>query len=333
MDFALTSCPYCGRAVDSSDPARYVCQSCGKYIYRNRSDTYSFIRPSEIEDRFRDIFSAVADGNDRKAMDIANDLVESTEDADHDSFFVRGYVNAIKGEDGKALADWKKGWELLSNDRNLDAYVCLVSRAIASMIIYKEREFIEFNVVAHVDRLCDDIDGSTGMSCKSFVYYSILENCLDLAKEMDEEERKVLKDVIPNLLRRAVAYQRNYWRLAEVIDWYLRFIDFHEETYEDDDNEVPHVYYLIGKTFQEHLSRMTDEDRIRIFDRWDDKSLRENIEPLLDAMVGPKRNGILAMIRGKKEGQEGANIDTMIHTYVDKCLLIDSPAEEPRASE
>ena len=35
----------------------------------------------------------------------------------------------------------------------------------------------------------------------------------------------------------------------------------------------------------------------------------------------------------KKEGQEGANIDTMIHAYVDKCLLIDSPAEEPRASE
>ncbi len=333
MDFALTSCPYCGRAVDPSDPTKYVCRSCGKFIYRDRTDMMAFIRPSEIEDRFREAFAAVGDGNDKKAMDIANDLVESTGCCDHDSFFLRGYINASKGEDGKALTDWKKGLELLSNDTNLDAYVVMMSRSVASMIIYKEREFIEFNVVGHIDRLCDEIDANTGMSCKSFVYYTILTNCIDLSKDMDDDERKILRDVLPNLFRRVVAYQRNYWVLPGVIDGYLRLVGYDPETYEEDDNEIPHIYDVLRTTIVEHTSRMSDEDRIRIFDRWDDKSLRENIEPLLDSMVGPKRGGLLAILRNKKEEPESTDLGTLIHAYVDKCLLIDGPVEEPPAPE
>lgn len=329
MDFALTSCPYCGRSVDPSDPTRYVCQSCGKYIYRDRTDAQAFIRPGEIEDRFRDAFAAVADGNEKKAMDIANDLVESTGCCDHDSFFLRGYINAIIGEDGKSLADWKKGLELLSNDTNLDAYVVMMARSIASMIIYKEREFIEFNVVGHIDRLCEEIDANTGMSCKAFVYYTILFNCIDLSRDMDEEDRKILKDILPNIFRRIVAYQRNYWSLPKIIDQYLRLVGYDPETYEDDDNEVPHIYDLLRSEFARHTSRMTEEDRVRIFDRWDDASLRENIEPLLDSMVGPKRGGLLAILRAKKEEPEADDLDRLIHSYVDKCLLIDGPVEEP----
>ena len=72
-------------------------------------------------------------------MDIAEDLIETTESNDYDCFFVRGYVYEMIGEDGKAIADWRKGLEMLSNNVNLDAYVCLMSKAICDMILYKER--------------------------------------------------------------------------------------------------------------------------------------------------------------------------------------------------
>lgn len=326
MDFALTSCPYCGRAVDSSDPGRYVCRSCGKYIYTRRYDILSFIRPSEIEDRFREAIAAMDDDNPKKAMEIADDLVESTGCCNHDSLFLRGYLYAELGEDGKSLADWKKALELVSNDVNLDAYICLMAKGITDMIRYKEREFIEFNEVSYIDKLCDEIDASTGMSCKSFVYYTILRDCTRVVFGQ-EEQLDELRDVIPNLFRRSIAYERDYWGLPRMIEQYLRFIGFNEETFEDDDNQVPHIYYLIQKEFDAHISKMTEEDRIRIFDRWDDKSLREKVEPLLDAMVGPKRGGLLGKLRRKEE--PGLDLQTLIHAYVDRCLLIDGPPEEP----
>lgn len=325
MDFAWRSCPYCGRAVDSSEPGRYVCGSCGKIIHSRLDDVLAFFHPRENGDRFEEAFAALADGNQKKAMDIADELAGSSECCDHDSLFLRGYVYAQIGEDGKSLAEWKKALELLSNDVELDAYLCFMAKGITDMILYKEREFIEFNSIAHIDRLAEDIDSSTGMSCKSLLYYTIMCYCIKSAT--GEEEVEQLKDVVPGLFRRAVAYQRNYWTLPVIIEQYLEYIGYNEETFEDDDNEVPHIYYLVRKEFEEHLAKMTEEDRIRIFDRWDDKTLRETIEPLLDAMVGPKRGGLLGKLRRKEV--PGLDLATLIHAYVDKCLLIDGPPEEP----
>ena len=329
MDFALMSCPYCGRAVDSSDPERYVCQSCGKIVNVCRDDVSSFIRPSEIEDRFREVICAVADDNTKKAMDIAEDLIESTGSSNHDCYFIRGYVYAEMGEDGKALADWRKGLELLSNDVRLDSYICMMSEAIADMILYKEKEFIEFNVLAHVDRLCDDIDTCTGMSCKAFVYYTIYRDCVCMSRTQDDDGdgTDYFKDVIPALFRRVVAYHRNYWCLPRIIDEYLEYSGYNAETYSEDDNDVLHIYDLIRIGLWSRISTMTDEDRIRIFDRWDDKSLKEFIEPMLDTLIGSKK-GIKGLLR-KKEESEGAEVPESVHAYVDKCLLIEAPAEEP----
>lgn len=314
------SCPYCGRAVDSSDPRKYVCRGCGKFVYTQRSNVLAFIRPSEIEDRFREAIAAEADDNEKKAMEIAEDLVQSTGGEDRDSLFLRGYVYALKGEDGRSLADWKKGLELLSDDANLDAYVCLMAEGVAEMILYKEREFIEFNPVAHIDRLCADIDSSTGMSCTSFVYYTILRDCIMKIRQLEEGERNEFGDVVPDLFRRVVAYQRNYWVLPQEIDEYLDLISYNEETYVEDENEVPHVYHLMRDEIRSRIAGMTDEDRIRIFDHWDDASLSEQIEPLVDAMVGPKRGGFLAKFRKKDEAEDDP-VES-IRAYADRCLLI-----------
>lgn len=330
MDFVLMSCPYCGRAVDSTDPKKYVCQSCGKFIYTDRKDVTAFIRPGELEDRFMEVFAAIDDANEKKAMDIAEDLIETTEGNDHDGFFIRGYVYEMIGEDGKAIADWRKGLEMLSNDVNLDGYVCLMSKAICDMILYKEREYIEFNVLAHIDRLTDDIDACTGMSTKAFVYYSVYRDCMDKVKGMDGEEETYLKDIIPLLFRRVVAYHRNLWCLSRIIDEYLSYVGYNPDTYEEDDNEVAHVYDLIRINLNEHIAQMTEEDRVRIFDRWDDKSLKDNIEPLLDSMIGAKKS-LLGLIR-KKDDSETLSIDDVVAAYVDKILLIETP-EEPVETE
>ncbi|MDO5862467.1 MAG: hypothetical protein Q4Q58_06735 [Thermoplasmata archaeon] len=326
MDFTLMSCPYCGRAVDSSDPIRYVCTSCGKSIYTNRFDVLSFIHPSGIEERFKDCMLAAADGNEKKAMDIAEGLVGSTGCCDHDPYFLRGCVYALRGEDGKALSDWKKALELLSNSEELDAYVCLLAKAVSAMVLYKEREYIEFNIVNYVDKLCDEIDSSSGMSCKAFVYYTIYIDCLEQAKGLGKSEADQFRELAPDLFRRVVAYHRNYWCLSRIIEEYLEYIGYDEETFEEDDNSVPHVYALLRHRLDEHISHMTEEDRVRIFDRWDDKSLKENIEPLLDAMVVKK--SLLTRLR-PKDAQGTVDIKTAVHKYVDTCLLIEGPADEP----
>ncbi len=320
MDFVLMSCPYCSRTVDSSDPKRYVCLSCGKSIYTDRTNARAFIRPGEIEESFHAALDAIFEDNEKKALDIANDLVESTEECDRDSLFLRGFILSEIGEDGKALADWRRGLELLSNDPNLDAYVCMMSKAIADMILYKEREFIEFKAISHIDKLCEDIDSCTGMSCKAFVYYSVYLNCLDLSRDTeDEEDVTEFDDIIPLMMKRIIAYHRNYWCLSRIIQEYLTSIDYNAETYEDDDNMVPHTYDLIAQYLDDHIAYLSEDDRVRIFDRWDDSSLKDNIEPLLDSLLKQKIG--LRTILHRKELEEAPQEIDAVHAYVDKCLL------------
>ncbi len=326
MDFALMSCPYCGRTVDSSDPSRYVCESCGKIILANRTDVFAFIRPEASADLVREGLTAVFDDNPKKALDIANGLIDQAGCCNHDPYFLRGYIYAVAGEDGKAVADWKKGMELLSNDVDLDSYICLMCEGISRMLLYKEREYIEFNVVSYVDRLTEDIDSCTGMSCRAFVYYTIYLDCVGMIETLPGSDGDFLRDVIPELFRRVVAYHRNYWCLVRVIDEYLDFIGYDAVTYVDDENQTPHVYDLVRNDLRAHIVNMTEADRLRIFDRWDDKSLRENIEPLLDTMVG--KRGLLGKLRSKDGFKEQA-VDIGVQLYVDKCLLIDGPEEEP----
>ncbi len=329
MNFILMSCPYCSRTVDSSEPSRYVCLSCGKFIYTDRSNKHAFIRSSEIEDRIKDILDGMDEDSAKKSLEIADDLVEATESADPDSLFLRGYVYAEIGEDGKALTDWRKGLEIVSNNVNLDAYLCLMSKAVADMILFKEREFIEFNVASYIDKLCDDINAFTGMSCKAFFYYSVYINSIENSRGTEDGEVTEYEDVMPLLFKRVVAYHRNYWCLPRIIHEYLGYVDYSAKTYDDDDNEIPHIYDLIRRYLAKRISGMTEEDRLRIFDRWNDKSLKDEIEPMLDSLLKQRSNIIGGFL--KKNENEDDNQPEEIHTYVDKCLLI--APDQDKASE
>ncbi len=327
MDFAVMCCPYCGRTVDSTYPDRYVCDSCGKFILKDRANATAFIRPSEIEDRFRSVFEAIEDGNEKKAMEVATDLVETV--GNGDSHLVLGYVYALAGEDGKVLVSWKKGLELIGNAFNLDAYVCLMSSALSRMIHYKEREFIEFNVLSHIDRVADDLDESTGLSCKAFLYYSVYVVCRnDAARLAAEGEDEFYKDIFPLLFKRVVAYHRNPSGLISVIDEYLQSRNYDPETYDEDENEDLHVYDLIRRALSNDTAGMTDSDFVRMFDHWSDIDLQKESEPVLDDLLG-KKKGLLQMIMKKDEGE--SDPETAVEDYVENMLLIEHQpdVEEP----
>ena len=331
MDFVLTSCPFCGRTIDSTDPKKYVCESCGKYIYRDRSDVLAFIRPSEVEDHFRSVFEAIDDGNEKKAMDIASDLAENVANAD--SQFVLGYVYAIKGEDGKSLACWRKGLELLGDGFNLDAYICLMSSAMSRMINLKEKEFVVFNVLAHMDRLAEDLDQSTGLSCKAFLYYSVYTVCRnDAAGLRAEGEEEFYKDILPLLFKRVVAYNRSPDCQIRLIDEYLGYNDYRPETYEEDEKETEHVYDLIRRCIIEERGRLEDSDITRMFDHWSDELLQKECEPALDNLLGEKKR-ILSLLK-KKDDSEDSDETGPVKEYVDRWMLIEDPetgCEEPSA--
>lgn len=325
MEFVLKSCPFCGRTLDSTEPEKYVCESCGKYVYRDRSNTLAFIRPSEVEDNFRGVFQAIENANEKRALDIASDLVETVGNAD--SYFVLGYVYAITGEDGKTLANWKKGMELLGDGFNLDAYICLMSDAIAKMIYLKEKDFVVFNVLAFMDNLAECIDTSTNLSCKAFLYYSVYICCANRsAMIVAEDEDDYYKDIIPLLFKRVVAYNKSPTCQIRIIREYLDYRGYNAETYEEDEKDTEHIYDLIRQYMEHETAGFSDSDRMRIFDHWTDELIQKELEPALDALLGEKKS-ILSLLK-KRDESDQPDESNAVEDYVDRWLLIEAPSDQ-----
>lgn len=328
MEFSITFCPYCGRTVDSSSNDRYVCTNCGKTIIRNRIEALGLIPECTAKDLLLDGMEAINDENTKKAYAISDEIVDSDECADPDRYFMRGFLFAYMGEDGRAYNDWKKGFELLGDSTVLDKYVCIVSRAITDMIFSKEEDYIEFSADKYVEKLADEIDASTGLSCKAFIFYSIGMDCMTITEDPSVAWFDDLKEVLPPLFKKVIAYQRNYWCLCRIIREVLEAIEYDPETYEDDDMERCHVYDLIMRELDAHIKEMTEEDRLRIYDHWNDKLLEETIEPLLTELLDSRsKSGLLGILK-KKEVEE-TSIEDRVRSYVEKCLLIDVPEPEP----
>lgn len=336
MDFALMSCPYCGGDIDTTDASRFLCRSCGKSIYTDRENIRHFIRPGELEDSFNGTLDALQDENPKKALSMADELLNVSGDADFDAYFLRGAVYASMGEDGKAAADWKKGMELLTVYSNIDAYICLMGKCIADMIYEKEKEYIEFAPLKYIDRLSDEIYASTSESCKSFFYYTIYRDYRSLMGRLQLEGEETFTDVVPKLFRRIVEYHRNYWCLIRIIDEYLISMGYNPETYVDDDMEDLHVYDLIKEDLKRYTADMTDEDRLRIFAHWDDKKLMVNEEHLETILSHGKDKGVLGKLLSRRSASESETLDEpdAVDQYVKGCLLLlDAPSDDAQVVE
>ena len=152
MAFAIMPCSYCGGAIKPCDDRSDICQSCGKRLYKSRSDLRTFTRAVDREEDFGPVMDMIGDDNIPKALSTMNSIIENDPE-DRDAYFVRGLVWSEMGEDGKALIDWKKGLDLMDTFCNIDAYVCLMGRSIADLILFKEKEFITFEQIRFIDRV------------------------------------------------------------------------------------------------------------------------------------------------------------------------------------
>ena len=332
MDFALMFCPYCGGDVDSSDESRYLCGRCGKSIYTDRESVRHFIRPGELEDRFVEALDAVSDDNPKKALSIADGLLEASEEGDFDAFFLRGAVYAYMGEDGKAALDWKRGLELLTVYTNIDAYICLMGRCIADMIYRKEEEFVEFEPIRYIDRLAEEVYAKTGESCKAFFYYTIYRDYRSLVGRMQPEDAETFNEVVPRLFRRIVEYHHNFWCLMRIIEEYLVSIGYNSETYLEDDMEEFHVYDLIRQDLEMYTECMDEDDMRRIMAYWDDARLKENEERLEAILPHVQEGGLRKLLARRAASAETVAADEpdLIDDYVKHCLLLDLDSEEPQ---
>ncbi len=328
MDFFLMSCPFCGRTVESSESGVHLCSVCGKIIRSSRKDLVSCVRPGGDEETFRRVLDLVGEGETAKALEAAEALVEAT-DGDQDAYFLRGYVNAVSGEDGRAHADWVKGLELLPDSVNIHAYICLMARGVAELIYHDQEEFISFDHLAYVEKLCDRINECAGIGVRGLFYYTLYRDCLDIVAETDTgEERHILWDVIPDIFRKTVAYNHDYLRLVMIVSEHLEQIGYSKETYEDDDYGTPHVYDLIRCEFAARLVSIEAEDRLRIFDHWTDELIKAELEPSLNELLGKRKLRDMLMPRESHPPAEEA-----AKAYVDRCLLAQAPAGQEPSEE
>lgn len=331
MDIMLMFCPYCGGELGPKDDTGNVCQSCGKNIFTERQSIDNVIPSGEAGSAFRDALAAVDDDNPKKALEIAEEFNESSPGAD--ALFLRGAVYAYMGEDGKAAIDWKKGLEAMTSFVNIDAYVCIMSRAIADMIYFKEKEFIDFEPVKYIDKLCDEIHADTGESCKAFFFYTVYSDCEIMMEELQDEGVEVFKDIIPLLFRRTVEYHRNMFCLIQVIDAYLAKMGYNPETYEDDDMADLHVYDLISSDLKKYTAGMTPEDMRKIMFSWDDTSLRAN-ESILESLMPSSKDSVIGKLLNRKNSSEEAQSEPdAVDMYVRRLLLLDKPNAEECASQ
>ncbi len=334
MDITLMFCPYCGGELGPKDDSGFLCKSCGKNIYSDRQSITNFIPDGDPGIRFNDVIEAIEGDNTKKALDIADELVENLGEDNADVFFLRGIVYAYLGEDGKASIDWKKGLEMLTSNQNLDAYVCSMSKVISDMMYAKEKEYIDFDPIRYIDKLCDEIYEDTKESCKALVYYSVYKNYVNLMDKLQEDGEEVFRDVIPLLFRRIVEYQRNMLCLKRIIDAYLSSMDYNPDTYEDDDMCELHVYELISLDLGKYTANMTDSDMKCIMEHWDDNALKSN-EADLEALLPATKGSVIGKLLSRKNAtDECPNEPDAVDLYVRRCLLLcDSDSDESAVVE
>ena len=334
MDFALMSCPYCGGTIVSSEEMVYECQSCGKRIYTERDSFRHFIRPGELEDLYNEALDALEDDNKTKARTIADELLESSDGNDFDAHFLSGIVYASMGEEGKASNDWRKGLEILTVYTNIDAYICLMSKSISEIMYEKEKEYLAFEPLKYIDKICETIYTSTGESCKSFFYFSILGNYRTLMGKLQIENDDTFKEYVPLLFKRIVEYHRNMPCLAHTIETYLRSMGYNPDTYEDDALDELHIYDLILRSLRHYLSDMSPEDVKSIMHSWDDESLKGN-EERLDSIMPHDKGGVLGILLTRKNvGATEIPVEDSVDVYVRHCLRLDvQDSQEPEMVE
>lgn len=321
MAFTIRLCPFCGGAITSEESGYYLCEECGKRSYRSRIYSKVFLQGKPYEAQYSSIIDLL-DVNPDKALAQINEVVESVEEPDTDMLYTRATVYTALGEEGKALIDWKKGLEAMSDFRNIDAYILSVCRNIMDTIVIKEREFLDFSPLEYIDNIATEFSLKTEVPCRGLFYLTLYRDFRTAYQsgKLDEDE-DVYDTTIVRILPKILAYGRDYRMVIDAIDEMLEDFHYNPDTYIDDDNLVMHLCYLLKGQYEALSENFSGEHIIRIFRHWNDENMFE-LEYYVDELLKSVRDPSILQKIGGLLGRENVNLAEAVEAYARKFLMI-----------
>ena len=329
MAFTIRLCPYCGGEISADDPGSYSCLECGKRTYRSRSNTKAFLDDKPYEDEYGKILLK-AESDPKAALSMIEQKFEESDEPDSDMYFVRGNIHSALGEEGKAHNDWKKGLDLLTDMRPIDAYITAICKRIVDLTIEKEREFLDFNPMEYIDLIATEFALKAEVPCKGVFYITIYRNFRMklLAGELEIDD-DIYPTLIPQIIDKIIAYGRNFKTIVNIIDEVLDDFHYNNDTYEEDDNLKLHACFLIRNAFVKYGENYTDEHLSRIMRHWNDENMFELEYWADELMKSTNDKSILQTLRKIRSDEEREyDIEEAVDDYVKKYLLLSDDGKD-----
>ena len=207
---------------------------------------------------------------------------------------------------------------LMEKNEKMDAYVCIISKSVSDLIIADEREFVDFDYLSHIDRVCETLDEHLECNCKGFVYLTVFTCFMSSYLGMEEDEKEQCGEIIPNLVQRTVAYSRDVSVIKDVVNECLGINDYDESTYEEDDN---YDLYALSKIVEKIEKNLPDADRSEFPDMWTDAEMKTVLEGYLAAILACEGDTKPLEKYAKKSGTM-TELDLAIEDYSRKYLRI-----------
>jgi hypothetical protein len=266
---------------------------------------------------FKRMLDSIEAGNQAMALEIAEGLVNENKEAFF-PYLMRAVAYCYMKEDGKALKDWMTSISLMEKNEKMDAYVCIISKSVSDLIIADEREFVDFDYLSHIDRVCETLDEHLECNCKGFVYLTVFTCFMSSYLGMEEDEKEQCGEIIPNLVQRTVAYSRDVSVIKDVVNECLGINDYDESTYEEDDN---YDLYALSKIVEKIEKNLPNADRSEFPDMWTDAEMKTVLEGYLAAILACEGDAKPLEKYAKKSGTM-TELDLAIEDYSRKYLRI-----------
>ncbi len=266
---------------------------------------------------FKRMLDSIEAGNQAMALEIAEELVNENKEVFF-PYLMRAVAYCYMKEDGKALKDWMTSISLMEKNEKMDAYVCIISKSVSDLIIADEREFVDFDYLSHIDRVCETLDEHLECNCKGFVYLTVFTCFMSSYLGMEEDEKEQCGEIIPNLVQRTVAYSRDVSVIKDVVNECLGINDYDESTYEEDDN---YDLYALSKIVEKIKKNLPYADRSEFPDMWTDAEMKTVLEGYLAAILACEGDTKPLEKYAKKSGTM-TELDLAIEDYSRKYLRI-----------
>jgi len=327
MAFTIRLCPFCGGAINSEEAGFFVCEECDKRSYRSRTYSRVYLQNKPYEADYGAILDVV-DISPEKALEQINAVMDSVEEPDTDMYFTRGLVYTAMGEEGKAHIDWKKGLEVMTDLRNIDAYIMPVCRGIMDTIIIKEREFLDFSPLEYIDTIATEFSLKAGVPCRGLFYLSLYRDfrtAYQSGKLDDDDE--IYQNIVVKILPKILAYGRDYRMVVDAIDEMLEDFHYNPDTYIEDDNMMMHICDMLKSEYQKLAENFSDAHIERIYRHWNDENMFELEYWVDELMKSIKDDSILQKVRWLRT-KENFNLEDAVEGYARKFLLLSEDGED-----